>query len=98
MMSKIIALDPDETMRRLNPISEKFRVVLSAKPKENSVKQEIEKIQEAAMNILRITHELDMAFPAAQTSTDHTPWKAYLEFVRKDFNQQLRQVAEEASA
>ena len=98
MISKLITLDPDETLRRLNPIAEKFRVVLSAKPKENSVKQEIEKIQEAAMNVLRITHELDIAFPSADTSADHVQWKAYLDLVRKDFHQQLRMIAEEAQA
>lgn len=98
MISKLITLDADETMRRLNFIAEKFRTVLAAKPKENSVKQEIEKIQEAAMNVLRITHELDTAFPAAQTSADHSQWKAYLDYTRKDFHQQLRIIEEETRA
>lgn len=90
MTSKLTTLAPEETQRSLDALSERYSVVLSFKPKENAVKQELEKAQEASMGVLKITRELSKAFPNAETSGEHHKWKAYMEWVRKTFSSQLK--------
>ncbi|KAF5864859.1 hypothetical protein ETB97_006085 [Aspergillus alliaceus] len=90
MTSKLTTLAPEETQRSLDALSERYSVVLSFKPKENAVKQELEKAQEASMGILKITRELSKAFPNAESSGEHHKWKAYMEWVRKTFSSQLK--------
>lgn len=85
MTSKLITIAPEETERRLDALSECYTKVLSFKPKENAVKQELEKAQEASLGILKITKELSKAFPGAEASTDLHKWKGYMEYVRKTF-------------
>ena len=89
MTSKLIKLAPEDTERRLDALSEHYTAVLTFKPKDNAVKQELEKAQEASLGIVKITRELSKAFPAAESSGDLHKWKVYMEFVRKNFNQQL---------
>lgn len=69
------------------------RIIL--KPKDNAVKQELEKAQEASMGILKVTRELSKAFPNAEVSGDHHKWKAYMEWVRKTFATQLKSLETE---
>lgn len=90
MTSKLITIAPDETERRLDLLSERYTSVLSFKPKDNAVKQELEKAQEASLGILKITKELSKAFPNAETSNDLHKWKAYMEYVRKQFTSQYQ--------
>lgn len=85
MTSKLIKIAPAETERRLDILSERYTTVLSFKPKDNAVKQELEKAQEASLGILKITKELSKAFPGAESSTDLHKWKGYLDWVRKSF-------------
>ncbi|KAJ5194650.1 uncharacterized protein N7498_008088 [Penicillium cinerascens] len=90
MTSKLITIAPEETERRLDLLSERYTSVLSFKPKDNAVKQELEKAQEASLGILKITKELSKAFPNAEASNDLHKWKAYMEYVRKQFTSQYQ--------
>lgn len=97
MLSRLSTIDPDETRRRLSPLAEKFRIVLGAKIKDNAVKQEIEKVNEANAAVIRTTLELDRKFPSAATdgSGEMVQWKGYIESVKKDFAQVVRNVLAE---
>ena len=93
MLTKLIILDPDETVRRLDSIGERCRNVLASKPKENAVKQELEKAMEATKGVLKVTVHLYNAFQATFDSATGPPgqlWKAYWEWVSKEFKQQLQ--------
>ncbi|EFW19554.1 hypothetical protein D8B26_007767 [Coccidioides posadasii str. Silveira] len=90
MISKLIVLAPKETEGRLNSLCDPFQVILSTKLKESAVKQELEKAQEASLGVLRITRELQKAFPGAETSSEHHAWKQYLEWANKECPQLLR--------
>ncbi|KAL5364903.1 armadillo-type protein [Aspergillus floccosus] len=90
MTSKLITLAPEETQRYLDALSERYSAVLSFKPKDNAVKQDLEKAQEASMGVLKISRELCKAFPNAEASSEHHKWKAYMEWVRKSFAGQLK--------
>ena len=74
MVTKLIVIDPDETARRLDAIAEAYRGVLSTKLKENSVKQDVEKQEEANKSILRVTlllGEKMKAFVVGEWTTVH---------------------------
>ncbi|KAI9744797.1 MAG: hypothetical protein M1818_001722 [Claussenomyces sp. TS43310] len=100
MLTKLVVLDPDETARRLDAIADCFRTILSTKLKDNAVKQEIEKQDEAVKSVLRVTLLLHSAIPGA-TSTigaaagQHQTWRSYWEWVEKDFEPQLRALRDE---
>lgn len=90
MTSKLISLAPEATQRYLDALSERYSAVLSFKPKDNAVKQELEKAQEASMGVLKISREICKAFPNSEASNEHPKWKAYMEWVRKTFIAQLK--------
>ncbi|KAI9678727.1 MAG: hypothetical protein M1817_005784 [Caeruleum heppii] len=98
MLTKLIVLDPEETVRRLDAIAERFRAILSFKLKDNAVKQEIEKAEEASKGVLRVSVELNHTFPSAggmATSGQNQVWRGYWEWARKDFGGQIKGIEEE---
>ncbi|KAF4120673.1 cullin-associated NEDD8-dissociated protein 1 [Geosmithia morbida] len=103
MITKLMVIDPDETARRLDSIAEAYRSVLSVKLKENAVKQEIEKQEEANKSVLRVTLLLGDRMKAltgnAGAATSNAgaagTWTSYWEWVNKDFEGQLRGLREE---
>ena len=100
MLTKLVILNLDETSGRLDSIAECFRAVLSTKLKDNAVKQEFEKQQEASKGVLRVSLTLHDAIPAASmgmgaAASQHQTWRTYWEWVEKDFEPQLRALREE---
>ncbi|KAL4722942.1 hypothetical protein ACLX1H_010182 [Fusarium chlamydosporum] len=105
MVTKLITIDPDETTRRLNSIAEAYRSVLSVKLKDNAVKQDLEKQEEANKSILRVTLLLGEKMKAttgnAGAATSNagaaSTWTGYWEWVNKEFEKQLKGLREENS-
>lgn len=101
MLTKLVVLDPDETARRLDAIAACFRTILSTKLKDNAVKQEVEKQEEASRSVLRVTLLLHEKIPGAGAGMVGTAtggqmvWRGYWEWVEKDFEGQLRGLKEE---
>lgn len=105
MLSKLIVIDPEEITRRLDSIAECYRKILSTKLKDGSVKQEVEKQEEANKSALRITlllaEKTKTALPGAAAATNvsdrvqHPVWQLYWEWVNKDFERQLKHLKEE---
>ena len=92
MLTELIVLDPEETQRRLDSLAEGFKRVLSFKPKENAVKQELEKVDEARRGVLKVTVALNGAFPNANSSTSAGQvqiWAQYWDWVWKENRGQL---------
>lgn len=101
MLTKLVVLDPEETARRLDAIAGAFRSTLSVKLKDNAVKQEIEKQDEAIKSVLRVTLMLNDKIPAAASTMGtatglHQTWRTYWEWVEKDFEPQLRSLRDES--
>lgn len=95
MLSRLSDLDADETRRRLPALAEQFRKVLDQKPKENAVKQEIEKINEANSSVIRMSVELGTKFPSANNASadsDMAAWKQYYEFMNKEFASTVKSI------
>lgn len=100
MLTKLVVLDAEETGRRLDAIAEHFRTILSTQLKDNAVKQEVEKQEEACRGVLRVSLLLHNAIPAAASgmgmaSGQQQTWRAYWEWVERDFEGLLRRVREE---
>lgn len=110
MVSKLVHLDPDETIRRLDSIAQGFRKTLSHKLKDNAVKQEIEKQEEANKAVLRLTLLLGDRLNKLALNTGggagagavaggagaSQAWTSYWEWANRDFASQLRMLREES--
>lgn len=95
MLSKLAIIDPQETVRRLDTIAEAFRATLSTKLKDNAVKQEYEKQEEAARSVLRTTLLLWDKLKGAVGADQCQVWTTYWDWVNKDYERQLKQLREE---
>lgn len=104
MLSKLVMIDPDETTRRLNAIAEAYRAVLSTKLKAGSVKQEVEKQEEANRSVLRVSLMLadrvanskaGSGVQAGHANQGRQDWDAYWEWVVKDYQPMLKKLREE---
>ena len=96
MLARLSNLDAEETKRRLPALAEQFKKVLEQKPKENAVKQEIEKINEANAAVVRASLDLAKKFPSANATgsdSDLTAWKTYMEFMQREHAALVKQIA-----
>jgi len=110
MISKLINLRPDEIMARLDVIAENFRKTLSTKLKENAVKQELEKQDEASKGALRVTLILadrlkvmlpglaSVAISQSAAGPVFPVWNQYWDWVQKEFEPQLKLLLEESQS
>lgn len=96
MLSKLAIIDPQETVRRLDTIADAFRAVLSTKLKDNAVKQEIEKQEEASRNVLRTTLLLWDKLKSSVGTGQCQIWQGYWEWVGKDYDRLLAQLRDES--
>jgi cullin-associated NEDD8-dissociated protein 1 len=101
MLSKLVEIDADETSRRLDSAGQKFQATLSTKLKDNAVKQEVEKLQEAVKDVLRTTVRLQNMSPAASggaMAVQAPLWRNYMDLVKKEYNPQLKTAEEEVKS
>lgn len=102
MLTKLTTRARDETLARIDDISDRFRTTLSFKPKENAVKQELEKHAELVRSTLRASMAVNRECGAA-ANADHPTgrgkrWVSYWEFVKSMFPVELRQLEVEEGA
>jgi cullin-associated NEDD8-dissociated protein 1 len=98
MLTKLMVLAPDQTHSRLEAIAENFRAVISVKPKDNAVKQEIEKIHEGTKGVLKVSALLNKKMGSESGAHDDPQlrvWSNYWESINKDFQVQLKVVQDE---
>ncbi|KAL9109813.1 MAG: hypothetical protein Q9227_005516 [Pyrenula ochraceoflavens] len=92
LVIRLAQIAPEESRQRLTSLSENFKVVLSRKPKDTAVKQEIEKMSEANAGVVRTTLELERHFGNGGEAIETMGWKSYLEWLRRDFAHLIREV------
>lgn len=99
MLTKLMVIAPDQVHSRLEAIASNFRTVLMVKPKDNAVKQEIEKIQEGGKGVLRVTVLLNKQLGTEGTISQDDPqsrtWAQYWEWVNKEHGQRLKDAVDE---
>lgn len=101
MLTKLMVVAPDQVHARLESVAENFRTVLMIKPKENAVKQEIEKIQEGAKGVLKVSVSLNkqMGTEGLSTVSQDDPqlraWSQYWDWVSKEHVAALKLVMDD---
>lgn len=93
MLTKCIHLAPIETSHSLDKLADALRVVLAFKPKDNAVKQELEKLQEHNKAILKVMIQMNKAFPSEVQ--DSRPWSETFDWARKEHPQASRLAEDE---
>jgi cullin-associated NEDD8-dissociated protein 1 len=91
VLTKLLAISPAECVRHLDALAQNFRSVLSFKPKENAVKQELEKLAEQNKAVVKVS----VAYNKVLGPDDVRNWKEYFEWMRKDHPVLLRSAEEE---
>jgi len=94
VLSKLLVINPAESTRRLDALAQNFRTVLAFKPKDNAVKQELEKLAEEQKAIVKVSVAINKALAGGQTKG----WKEYFEWVRKEYVTMLKASEEEMKA
>lgn len=103
MLDRLANLEKEETRRRLDSISEKLRTVLSTKLKDNAVKQEIDRHEDAIRGALRLSLILHRANPdllnkkPEETGGMWKSWREYLAWIDSEFKAALDVVKMEGS-
>ncbi|KAI6837578.1 TIP120-domain-containing protein [Hortaea werneckii] len=86
VLGKLFQIAPHESIHRGDSLAQQFRVVLAFKPKENAVKQELEKLAEQQKAVVKVAVAYTKAFVGEETRG----WRDFIEWVRKDFTQLVK--------
>lgn len=79
MLTKLMVLAPDQTRARLQPMAESFRAVLCTTPKKEAVKQEIEKLEEAWIGVIKVSIEIQRQI-ASTSSVEDAQTKSWSDY------------------
>ncbi|KAF2225942.1 armadillo-type protein [Elsinoe ampelina] len=93
VLTKLITIAPVETSRNLEKFADAFRAPLAFKPKDNAVKQELEKLQEHNKAILKVMVQMNKAFPSE--AADCRQWVEMFDWARKEHPSASRAAEEE---
>ncbi|KAG8631516.1 hypothetical protein KVT40_000656 [Elsinoe batatas] len=93
VLTKLITIAPVETSRNLEKFADAFRGPLAFKPKDNAVKQELEKLQEHNKAILKLMVQMNKAFPSE--AADCRQWMETFDWARKEHPGASRAAEEE---
>ncbi|KIW03791.1 uncharacterized protein PV09_05094 [Verruconis gallopava] len=95
LLHRLIVLAPSETASRLDNFVDPFKTILSQKPKENAVKQEMERLAEEQRHVVRVSLVLAKRFPDESSELTRA-WGAYWDWVKKEFASVVKHVEDEA--
>lgn len=100
ILTKLMHLSPERTHHRLEGISNSFRAVLSIKPKDNAVKQELEKLQEGCKGVLKVSILLNKQMGTesgvqGQDDPQLRAWAGYWDWITKEHALALKAATDE---
>jgi cullin-associated NEDD8-dissociated protein 1 len=99
MLTKLMVIAPDQVHSRLEAIAANLRIVLSVKPKDNAVKQEIEKIHEGGRGVLKVSvllnKQLGTEGIVGQDDPQSRAWASYWEWISKEHATRLKEANDE---
>ncbi|KAF1346242.1 armadillo-type protein [Delphinella strobiligena] len=84
MITKMITLVPEETVRRLTDLATAFRAILAFKPKDNAVKQELEKLGEHNKAITKVALAINKTSPQETSAETNRTWSEFWDWLRKE--------------
>ena len=100
MVTKLIKVDAEETVRRLDQLADQYRAILSVKLKDSSVKQEYEKDNDIKHSAQKVSIMLKNTFPelttnAADIEIQGQNWRSYWGWLIRDFKNQVQVIEAE---
>ncbi|KAF3918054.1 hypothetical protein ABW21_db0205353 [Orbilia brochopaga] len=93
MLGKLVVIGKEDIIKRLDSIAEKYKATLSIRPKENAVKQELEKIAELNRSILRTT--LTIQVHVGTGANHEQAWLAYHDWVKNNYGPEMASLEKE---
>lgn len=96
MVSRLIVLAPEETVRRLDELVEQYRKVMSVVLKDTAVRHEHERADEAKKSVVKVALELSKAFSADAAAMSKTKWTTFLDDLKKDHATLVKEVETES--
>lgn len=93
MITKLAVTEADQTARRLDDIATQFTAVVAVKLKENAVRQEVEKADEAKKAVMKVALELLKLFP--NEANNKTKWSSFLDEMKQAGGGQLIKAVEQ---
>lgn len=92
VLAKLSVITPHETLRRLDGLAQAFRSTLMYKPKDNAVKQELEKLSEQTRAIAKISVLLQKQLAA---DAESRAFKDYCDWLKKEYGPLVKQAEDE---
>ncbi|KAK6526797.1 hypothetical protein TWF281_009998 [Arthrobotrys megalospora] len=93
MLGKLVVIGKDDVIKRLDSIAEKYKATLSIKPKENAVKQELEKMSELHRSILRTT--LTISGQVGGAASHEQGWLGFYEWAKQNHGSEMSSLEKE---
>lgn len=93
MLGKLVVIGKDDVIKRLDSIAEKYKATLSIKPKENAVKQELEKMSELHRSILRTT--LTISGQVGAAASHEQGWLGFYEWAKQNHGSEMSSLEKE---
>ncbi|KAK5119081.1 hypothetical protein LTR62_000292 [Meristemomyces frigidus] len=93
VLTKLLAIAPAETARRLDSLAQQLRPVLAEKLKDTAVKQDLEKLAERQKAVVKVSVLIQKGF--GQGGDDARVWRDYFEWVRKEYGHILKLAEDE---
>ncbi|KAK5122136.1 hypothetical protein LTR85_004382 [Meristemomyces frigidus] len=84
VLGKLVTIAPAESERRMDTLAQQFRLVLGFKPKENAVKQELEKLAEQQKAIVKASVLFNKVLSGGRA------WRDYFDWVQKEFGPMVK--------
>lgn len=102
MLDRLSVLEKEETRRRLDSIGEKLRTVLTAKLKDNAVKQEVDRWEDARRGALRLalllhSRNAEVLGRREGMSDEGAGWREFLRWVDGEFKVALDEIKGESA-
>lgn len=103
MLGRLAVLTKDETLKRLDVIADAMRKMLIEKPKDNAVKQELERHKEGVRGIVKVAVQLQKEIKAGVSVTGGAQiplkeWKSFWDWLSTTFAPEIAAAGEKVEA
>lgn len=94
-LSRLVKYAPEVTKMHLDELAEAFRKILAFKPKDNTVKHELEKIGERTKAILKVSVQINKTLATNIHADGSRAWREYWEWVKVEKGAVLKGVEDD---
>lgn len=96
MVSKLALVAREETIKRLDLIADAMKKVLGEKPKDNAVKQELERHKEGVRGVIKVAVALQKEVGQGLQGATAAKWKGFCDWLWQGFAADVKAITEGA--